>query len=225
MIRKKKEQVEWLEFSLLQRFPNVLHGVFVKPALQHAFVDLFDTPTVMSCDQVHGNLVRDIKELAMDQQCDGMFTLQKQIALSTRHADCQAAIFYDPITETLATVHAGWRGLVKKMYMETMQKLTSIFRVKPENLIVCIGPSLEPQHAEFIHYKKEFPEEFWRFQDLPNYFNMWDIALFQLTSLGVAPQNIEIARIGTYSNSEDFYSYRREKDSLRNFTIATLIGI
>ena len=215
MIRKNRGETSWIEFNLLQE-KGLTHGVYLKG---------FVPNDVQLINQVHGIEVALLLEKTPAPTADGSITKTKGLALAIRHADCQAAIFYDPITETLATVHAGWRGLVKKMYMETMQKLTSIFRVKPENLIVCIGPSLEPQHAEFIHYKKEFPEEFWRFQDLPNYFNMWDIALFQLTSLGVAPQNIEIARIGTYANSEDFYSYRREKDSLRNFTIATLIGI
>ncbi len=222
MIRKKKEQVEWLEFSLLQRFPNVLHGVFVKPALQHAFVDLFHTPTVMSCDQVHGNLVRDIKELAMDQQCDGMFTLQKQIALSTRHADCQAAIFYDPIQKAIANIHCGWRGSVQNIYGKTVETMQKALGSKVEDLLVCISPSLGPDHAEFIHFEEEFPFDLWPFQVRPFYFDLWQISRNQLEEAGVQPQNIEIAEICTYDHPNDFYSYRRDASAERNYTVVAL---
>ncbi len=213
MIRKNRGETTWLEFNLLQG-SRLSHGVYLKESRPNNDIQLLD--------QVHGKEVVTLVEMGPSPIADGAITKTKGLALGIRHADCQAAIFYDPITEALATIHAGWRGLVQNIYKEAVQNLNSIFQVKPENLIVCIGPSLEPEHAEFIHYKQEFPEQFWRFQASPNHFNMWEIAKFQLTNLGISPQNIEIAEIGTYGNQDDFYSYRRAKDTLRNFTVATL---
>ncbi|NGX27502.1 MAG: hypothetical protein K940chlam6_01439, partial [Chlamydiae bacterium] len=30
MIRRKKENIEWLEFEQLQQFPEVVHGIFLR---------------------------------------------------------------------------------------------------------------------------------------------------------------------------------------------------
>ena len=213
MIRKNRGKIEWLEFNLLQG-KEIKHGVYLR-----------ENPNVdaLYFNQVHGNEVVVVSSRECSFTADGAITKVIDLPLAIKHADCQAAIFYDPFLKIIAVVHAGWRGLVHNIYKETVLKLVSTFQVNPENLIVCIGPSLEPEHSEFIHYKQEFPESFWRFQERPNYFNLWEIAKFQLKELGINPQNIEIAEMGTYSNSTDFYSYRRSKDHLRNITVAALI--
>ncbi len=216
MLRKNRGEIEWLEFNLLQG-KGVKHGVYLRN-------ENFTFPeSVLYFNQVHGKEVAVVSNRDTIFAADGGMTKTKDLTLAIRHADCQVAIFYDPVLEVIATVHAGWRGLVQNIYKETVLKLEGLFHVNPENLIVCIGPSLEPEHSEFVNYKQEFPEHFWRFQIKPNYFSLWDIAKFQLKELGVSSQNIEIAGIGTYSNPTDFYSYRRSKDTLRNITIAALI--
>ena len=139
-----------------------------------------------------------------------------------KHADCQAAIFYDPVHHALANVHSGWRGNVKNIYQTTILKMASVFGTKPQDLLVGISPSLGPQHAEFKNYKVEFPEHFWSFQVCPEYFDLWAIARHQLEEAGVLPYHIEIAGICTYANKEDCYSYRRDKVTGRHATLAML---
>ena len=139
-----------------------------------------------------------------------------------RHADCQAAIFYDPKNKAVANVHSGWRGNVKNIYRSTIQKMRRVFGSKPADLLVCISPSLGPDCAEFIHYKAEFPEDFWAFQIKPYYFNLWAIARYQLELSGILPHHIEIAEICTNTEVEDYFSYRREKVSGRHATLAML---
>ncbi len=220
MIRKNLGEIEWLEFELLQE-ESVKHAVFlrnggeVKKAL--GFED------IVYFNQVHGREIAVIEEIREGLKVDGAITKMKGIPLAIKHADCQAAIFYDPIQKVLAVVHAGWRGLVQDIYKETVARMQKEFFVTPENLMVCIGPSLEPEHSEFIHYKQEFPESFWQFQEKHNYFNMWEIAKFQLKGLGIVSGHIEVAEMGTYSNPNDFYSYRRDKSLLRNLTVSSLV--
>lgn len=220
MIRKNRGEIEWLEFALLQE-QDVRHAVFLKKSLPFEKLDWVEE--IVFFNQVHGNEVAVVEGTTQVLQVDGGITKIKGMGLAIKHADCQSAIFYDPVEKVLANVHAGWRGLVQNIYKETVVKLKKEFLVHPENLLVCIGPSLEPMHSEFIHYKQEFPKSFWRFQEKSNYFNMWDIAKFQLEELGILSKNIEIAEIGTYENKEDFYSFRRDKTKLRNITIASLV--
>lgn len=216
MIRKNRGEIEWLEFNLLQG-KGVEHGVYLRSE------KLILPENALYFNQVHGKEVAVVSNRDTIFSADGGVTKTKELSLAIKHADCQAAIFYDPVLEVIATVHAGWRGLVQNIYKETVLKLKDSYHVNPENLIVCVGPSLEPEHSEFVNYKQEFPESFWRFQIKPNHFNLWDIAKFQLKELGISSQNIEIAGIGTYSNPTDFYSYRRSKDIHRNVTVASLI--
>jgi YfiH family protein len=155
-------------------------------------------------------------------QCDALLTSLADAGLMITHADCQAALFYDPIQKWIAAVHAGWRGAVLQIYTKTIQRMKELWGCQPENLLVCISPSLGPDDAEFIHFRKELPEKFWDYQVRPAYFDFWAIAQDELQVAGVLPHHIEIARISTYAHPEDYFSYRQQKRSGR---LATVIGL
>jgi polyphenol oxidase len=157
------------------------------------------------------------------EACDALMSSTPRCSLLIKHADCQAAIFYDPHHHVVANVHAGWRGNVIHIYEKTIQKMQGRYGSKPSELLVCISPSLGPDEAEFIHYKYEFPEEFWQFQVKPNYFDLWAISEMQLQQAGILPHHIEIAKLSTYSNAYDFFSYRRDKRTGRHGTVVALL--
>ncbi|MDN3507073.1 MAG: peptidoglycan editing factor PgeF [Simkaniaceae bacterium] len=212
MIRCKKENLEWLEFELLQPHLGVKHGVFTRNT------DLTLIPNICSPRQVHGAHV----EIApFEGECDGLITLEPGVSLLIRHADCQAAIFYDPVKKAIANVHCGWRGSVQNIYANTVQKLVEL-GCRPKDLLVCISPSLGPEKAEFINHKTELPESFLPFQVKENHFDFWQISKWQLKEAGVLEKNIEIARICTFCEEKDFFSYRRDKKTGRNGTVIAL---
>lgn len=247
MIRKQKEGLEWLEFDLLQPFPEVVHGVFLRSGgtSENAYSSLnvgggsgdckekiaknrsivqksLGVASLISCLQVHGDNVKDVSELTLEEGCDGMITKEKNQALMIKHADCQAAIFFDPVNKIIANVHSGWRGNVQNIYAKTVEKMQAMGSL-PQDLIVCISPSLGPERAEFVNFETEFPFSFWAFQIRLNYFDLWEISRSQLEEAGVPSGQIEIAGICTYDNPADFYSYRRDKVTGRNATVVALI--
>lgn len=175
--------------------------------------------------QCHKNGIAFIDHHSQHRQLDtdALVTDTPGKVLMIRHADCQAAIFYDPVNKAIANVHAGWRGSVINIYADTISFMQKQFGTKPANLIVCISPSLGPEDAEFIHYAHELPKEFWSFQAKPTYFDFWAISEHQLKQSGVLPHHIEIARISTLSNPEDYFSYRRKKISGRHAACVTLV--
>ncbi len=150
-------------------------------------------------------------------------TEKRGVGLGVRHADCQAAIFYDPKKHVIAGVHAGWRGNVKNIYKKTIQQMKRTYGTNPKDLIVCISPSLGPSNAEFTNYKTELPESFWRFKEQECHFNLWEIASGQLIELGVPEDQIEIASICTFDHENDFFSFRRERKTGRNLTLCGII--
>jgi YfiH family protein len=226
MIKKERNGIVWFEFELLQGYKGLSHAVFSraggisKPPFtglnlsdtvgddiravidnrQRAFsaVNLF-CPIVLA-NQVHGkNLYHASVYIEKAPETDALVTNTKQLALGIQHADCQAAIFFDPVHAAIGCVHAGWKGNCLNIYKETIDSMCRTFGSKAEDLIVCISPSLGPLHAEFVHYKKELPESFWPFKDSKNYFE------------GIPEKNIEIAGMCTFQDEYHFYSYRRDK--------------
>ncbi len=255
MIRKKNGNVEWLEFELLADEPNIVHGCFLRHGgvSQGSFATLntlqkfgddaaniqknralilesLQLEKLVAGNHMHHAHIEHIQKAdERELECDGLMTRNKNLGLLVTHADCQSAIFYDPIAQAIANIHAGWRGQVKNIYREATLRMNQVFDSKPENLLVCISPSLGPQNSEFKNYTEEFPQEFWPFQIKPAYFDLWAIARHQLESCGILPHHIQIAEMDTYSNSSDFYSYRRERACGRTEKITgghgTIVGL
>lgn len=247
MQKKLCEDLEYLVFDHLSECPNVVHGTFLKKGgvSEGSFSSLnFGITQGDSKLHVQENKRRALSALGLNSytqllqihskkvvlakdshllEGDGLLTDQKELGLMILHADCQAAIFYDPIRHVLANVHAGWRGSVQNIYAETVALMQARFGSAPQDLLVGISPSLGPTAAEFINYKTELPQAFWPFQIQPTYFDFWKISRWQLEECGVLPHHIEIAEQCTYSQTDDFFSYRRIKVSGRHATIAALI--
>lgn len=249
MIRKEKNGIVWLEFELLAEFKNLQHGVFLRHggvssgrfgSLNFALMggdvianvkmnrqrvqEILQLPRMARSHLQHGcqAAVVDLNNIDAIHFCDALATREKNIGLLITHADCQAAVFYDPVENIVANVHAGWRGNVLNVYGKTIDFLKHHFGCNPANLCVGISPSLGPDDAEFINYQTEFPTSFQAFQTKQNHFNLWEISRWQLQREGILPHHIQIAEISTLSNPQDYFSYRREPISGRHGTIAFL---
>lgn len=247
MIRKKENGIEWLEFELLQEIPSLKHAVFLRHGgvspgefgslnaggstgdslefvqeNRNRMMNFFPEGDLISCYQVHGTNLQEVGERKISEEgTDGLITRNRKKALMIKHADCQSALFYDPVEKILANVHAGWRGNVQNIYAKTLDALKSMGS-NPSNLLVCISPSLGPNRSEFIHYKTEFPSEFLEFQWKETYFNLWEVSRMQLKELGILPSHMEFAEICTHENEKDYFSYRRDKITGRHASIAML---
>ena len=248
MLRQKRDNIEWLEFELFQQFPAVRHAIFlrhggVSAAPYHTLnmgggtgddadriqmnrnlmLQLLECASLASGHQVHGSTVLEAP-LNEDepQTCDGLFTKKCDIGLVIKHADCQAAIFYDPVENVIANVHAGWRGNVQNIYHAAIDQLKKQYGCRPENLFVGVSPSLGPCCAQFINYQTELPASFLKYQVRPLYFDLWEIGRDQLLEAGVLPHHLQMAEICTRCNPQDYFSHRREKPTGRHATVITL---
>lgn len=228
-----REGVEWLEFDLLAEMPGLVHGVFFRstegPSLEGLSArsaraqQALGYAQVVSAQQVHGSEIAWVR--APEEKigaADGLMTQLKAVGLMVMHADCQAAIFYDPIQRAVAVVHAGWRGLVQDIYGLCLKQMEACFGSNARDVCVGIGPSLGPEHAEFQQYQQEFPRAFWRFETHHQHFNLWEVGRWQLEQAGVLAHHIEIAQLCTYQDPQRWYSYRRDKLTGRNVTLAGL---
>jgi YfiH family protein len=250
MLKKEKNGIVWFEFEKLQPFPHFHHAIFsrkggkslapyaglnlgykvgdnaysVAQNRRSAFEAIETSHPLVQANQVHGKGVCRVLDGAGEPEtCDALCTDMQRITLGIEHADCQAAILFDPIHNAFGCIHSGWRGNCQNIYKEAIEKMKLWYGSNPHELIVCISPSLGPEKSEFINYKTEFPEQLWAFKNTNNYFNLWELAKWQLESEGVLQENIEIAKICTYSDPELFYSFRRDRPITgRHLTVAWL---
>lgn len=246
-----KEKVQWLEYDLFEPFSTFIcktylrHGGFstgpfaalntsdevgdrletVKANRALISKDL-NANALVFLKQRHGDKIVEITKDNLHEayEADGFYTKEKHVALAITHADCQAAIFYAPKHGVIAAVHAGWKGQAIDIYGKMVNLLKEKYQILPEELFVIISPSLCPLHAEFKNYQEELPEKFWSFQskEKPKHFNLWKIAIMQLTEAGVKEGQIEVAQSCTFCEEEDFYSHRRDKQTGRLATVAIL---
>lgn len=179
------------------------------------------------CNQIHQDNIHIVKNIQKNsilsiENTDALITEQKNIVLCVRHADCQAALLYDKYNQVIAIIHAGWRGLVQNIYRKVISAMQEKFSTDPENLFVCVSPSLGPQASKYTEYREIFPKYFHKFQITPCHFDFWELGKYQLSEMGIPKNNIAISEICTFSNADYFFSYRRTKTQKRN---ASFIGI
>lgn len=142
--------------------------------------------------------------------------------LTTQLADCQSILLYDPVRHVIANVHSGWRGSIRNILGRAVGVMKKSFKCYSAHIIAGIGPSLGPCCAEFVNYRKEIPQKFWRYKSTDDHFDFWTLSRDQLIHAGVLSENIETSGICTKCNTQTFFSYRGEK---RTGRFAAVIGL
>lgn len=137
-------------------------------------------------------------------------------------ADCQAVLLYDPHRQVVANVHAGWRGSIAGIIGATLDAMYGRFGCRAGDILAGIGPSLGPCCAEFVNYKSEIPEAYWKYKIGRNHFDFWAVSHDQLTAGGVPAGNINNSRICTRCHTARFFSYRSDRQTGR---FAAVIGM
>jgi polyphenol oxidase len=182
--------------------------------------------------QVHGNDFHIIaaKERTLDpaapvalEKADALITDAPGINLVIQVADCQAVLLVDPVLRVIANVHSGWRGSIGNIIGGTVAAMKDRFGCRPKNIQAGIGPSLGPCCAEFMHYKTEIPDKFWKYKDTGVLFDFWAISRDQLVDAGVPDKQIRSSGICTRCRTDLFFSYRKEGKTGRFAAVVGLI--
>ena len=157
-------------------------------------------------------------------ETDALITNLRGVCISVKTADCVPVLLYDPRRKVVAAIHAGWRGTAQTIVLKTIHRLAVEFGSDPTDLIAGIGPSISPdvyEVREDVH--SQFDPEF--YQDTnpvrsdKRVLNLWKANQHQLIDGGVSSEKIEIAQLCTWSDSDRFFSARR--DGARTGRMAT----
>lgn len=156
-----------------------------------------------------------------EDAADAMVTDIPGMMLTLQVADCQPVFLVDPFRNVVGAVHSGWRGSTENIVGRTVRIMTETFGCRPEGMLAGIGPSLGPCCAEFVNYRSEIPETFWKYR-VGDHFDFWAATRDQLCGAGLVSENIFSSGLCTRCGVESFFSYRAQKTTGR---LAAVIGV
>ncbi len=187
--------------------------------------------------QVHGNIVLSASEIEKIStgdtlaEADGLITDRPGQAVWVASADCTPLLIADSTTGQVAAVHAGWRGTAAKIVPSAIAKLQSQGS-KLDNLRFALGPAISGTVYQVSHQValevlssigSDDSKLMQTLQELPNppilpdshpgrvRLDVRRVIALQLENLGISPEQVAVSPHCTYSQPEHFFSYRRNK--------------
>jgi hypothetical protein len=177
--------------------------------------------------QVHGTgvAVLDKGSIGLPEADAGM-TREPGCVCVVLTADCLPVLFCDRAGTRVAAAHAGWRGLAAGVLESTVESL----EVPGDELLAWLGPAIGPQSFEvgkevYQAFVDQDPETARAFRPSVLSTDHWFADLYQLARLRLARVGVTAVSGGefcTYSDTERFYSFRRDGETGR---MASLIWI
>lgn len=174
-------------------------------------------------NQVHGVAVA---ETGRDRSgCDGdaavSFVAGEVCAVMT--ADCLPVLFCDQAGTVVAAAHSGWRGLAAGVLEATVARMG----VAPEAILAWLGAAIGPKvfevgdevRATFVSQQPEAAAAFVR-QGERWLADIYALARLRLAAAGVG--RVYGGGLCTYTDSAQFYSYRREAKTGRMASVVWL---
>jgi YfiH family protein len=144
---------------------------------------------------------------------DGFMTDEKNVPVAILTADCLSVFIYDPARPAACVLHAGWRGTEKNICAEGVRLMSERFGSRPDGLLAGFGPSIRSCCCQMENgFKSNFPFGLVN-RDGKVYMDMALINTRQLVDCGVKEGNIFDPGLCTFSQNDDFFSFRKEAGS------------
>jgi len=179
---------------------------------------------VAKSHQVHGCEILNVKNPGRFEGYDALITNKPDIQLAVTIADCTPILVYDPVSQSVAAIHAGWRGTVQNIVLKTVNKMVKEFGADPVACIAYVGTCIDECSFEVGEdVAVNFDSEYKRWDGEKEKFFI-DLKLAnknQLLEAGLSAGNIEISSYSTVLNNEDYFSYRYE-NGLTGRMLATI---
>lgn len=170
-------------------FAHQVHGACV-----------LDPATSPVTDTIHGG-----QEIG---KADAIISTDPSLLLSIRTADCVPVLIAHKSGKQVAAVHAGWRGVVAGVVVETIARFAD-----RTNLCIAIGPHISAAHFEVGNeVAAHFPPD-----ALPSrppgskpHVDLQLALLIQLRDLDIPDAHIDTTDRCTVTHADEFFSHRRD---------------
>lgn len=166
--------------------------------------------------QTHSNqvIVLDSKEVQPTPVADASVTSLPNTICAVQTADCLPILMCNRKGTFVSAIHAGWRSLAAGIIENTM----AISQQAPNQLLAWLGPAIGPRAFEvstdvlapFVAFDPQASKAFSPIIDKQDKWlaNLYLLATQRLNKLGITA--IFGGQYCTFSDSNNFYSYRRD---------------
>jgi YfiH family protein len=195
-----------------------------------------ESESLFLMNQTHSNkvvVINDNNKNFHRINSDALITNQRNVAISVLTADCVPILIYDEVNKIIASIHAGWKGALGGIIENTLNEIINMSSKAKINVAIgpCIGVNNyeigQEFHAKFIMESKKNEKFF-----LPTKSNnfLFDLRKYVNSKFERLEVNcVENINFDTFSENENFFSYRRskqlaEKDYGRCISIISLIN-
>ncbi len=171
---------------------------------------------VLTLKQVHSSKVFLLEDLVESLEGDGIITQKKGLKIGVKTADCVPVAFLGK--ETVAVIHAGWRGIKEGIVEKTLQMLSSLEGL--EDFFAFVGPSAK---ACCYEVGEEFREHFvsLHLRNQKTYMDTQGEVILRLKKYGIK----RLFQYGVCTVCHhSLPSYRRDKTQKRMLTFAEIIA-
>lgn len=194
-----------------------------RQSLQHL---LPNNTKIQWLEQVHGNGVAEVSQVSEQAiTADAAVTDKNNICLAIMTADCLPILLVSKTGDEIAAIHGGWRPLSANIITNTLDKMNT----PSAELYAWLGPCISKNVFEvgsevknqFVQQNDFFNSAF-ALQENGKYLaDLHKIATLQLESLGIT--QISALSECTYSNTDKYYSYRKNTTTGRMATLICLL--
>jgi len=176
-------------------------------------------------EQVHGTAVLSLTgEPYASKRADASYSNTPGTVCAVMTADCLPVLFCNRAGTEVAAAHAGWRGLCAGVLEETV----ACFANSADNILAWLGPAIGPQAFEVGPEVREAfmahdPQAESAFRPAGEKYmaDIYQLARQRLAHLGIS--QIYGGDRCTFTEKDDFFSYRRDKTTGRMASFIWLI--
>jgi len=241
-------EMHWLKVSAWNSYPGLLHGFMGRRGGQsvgpYAALNLSyrvgdDNEAVSQnvCDvkhmvgihdgrivtmkQVHGDGIIEVKDRWLKEagEADAMVTAGPGIHLGVLTADCVPILILAPKHQTVAAVHAGWRGTLMGIAAKMVRRFNDDYGVSADEIEAALGPSIGACCYEVKDDVTGPLREKWggradasiQTRDGKSFVDLRRLNRAILESAGLPSRQIFEIGPCTSCAPDEFFSYRREK--------------
>ena len=178
-----------------------------------------DDDCLLMPHQVHETEIVAVDEMSKESQLEGVDALMTNVpglCIGVSTADCIPVLLYDKAHHAVSSIHAGWRGTVKRIVEKAVVQMTAVYGSRPADMIAQIGPGI---HVESFEVGDEVYEAFaaagFAMETISRrYGEKWHIDLpecnrQQLLATGIPDAQITVSPICTYQHPDLYFSARR----------------
>ena len=182
--------------------------------------------TVVLPGQIHSANCQIVKNPSAFPDTDSLVTNRPGIFLGVQTADCFPVFLYSRKDKVVASVHAGWKGVVDGIISNTISRMSQVFNVNISETYAVIGPGLQKECFEVrSDVYNRFPTDYLSThrETSKKYLDLSGFIRSQLIEEGIKDARIYLSKECTKCEKEKYYSYRR--DGINSGRMLGIIGL